>query len=249
MGAARRRNSREGRQGFVVCPAIEPGQVEEADAEALERRRADPAASPRSTETLARLRTHPSLAGRRIEPLHGRMSGDEKDRTMRAFAAGDIDVLVATTVIEVGVDVPNASTMVVLDADRFGVVAAAPAARARRPRRRAGHRAVRDARRAGHARARAGRGGRRDPRRLRARPGRPRAAPRGRRARRHPVGRALVAEAAARRRGRATSSPTPATAAEALLEADPTLAEHDRRCAQRSPGGSTTPNARSSARA
>jgi ATP-dependent DNA helicase RecG len=70
---------------------------------------------------LARLRTHPSLAGRRIEPLHGRMSGEEKDRTMRAFAAGDIDVLVATTVIEVGVDVPNASTMIVLDADRFGV--------------------------------------------------------------------------------------------------------------------------------
>jgi ATP-dependent DNA helicase RecG len=49
------------------------------------------------------------------------MSADEKDATMRAFAAGDIDVLIATTVIEVGVDVPNASTMVVLDADRFGV--------------------------------------------------------------------------------------------------------------------------------
>ena len=61
------------------------------------------------------------LPGRRIEPLHGRMSSDEKDGTMRAFAAGEIDVLVATTVIEVGVDVPNASTMVVLDADRFGV--------------------------------------------------------------------------------------------------------------------------------
>jgi ATP-dependent DNA helicase RecG len=53
--------------------------------------------------------------------LHGRMSADEKDATMRAFAAGDINVLVATTVIEVGVDVPNASTMVVLDADRFGI--------------------------------------------------------------------------------------------------------------------------------
>jgi ATP-dependent DNA helicase RecG len=49
------------------------------------------------------------------------MSTDEKDATMRAFAAGDIDVLVATTVIEVGVDVPNASTMVVVEADRFGV--------------------------------------------------------------------------------------------------------------------------------
>ena len=61
------------------------------------------------------------LAGRRIEALHGRMPSDEKDAVMRAFAAREIDVLVATTVIEVGVDVPNASTMVILDADRFGV--------------------------------------------------------------------------------------------------------------------------------
>jgi ATP-dependent DNA helicase RecG len=110
----------EGRQGFVVCPAIEAGQVEESDADELDdvEQTVPPAAVD---ETLARLRTHPSLAGRRIEPLHGRMSGEEKDRTMRAYAAGDIDVLVATTVIEVGVDVPNASTMIVLDADRFGV--------------------------------------------------------------------------------------------------------------------------------
>ena len=110
----------EGRQGFVVCPAIEAGQVEDADADELDEseQTLPPAAVD---ETLARLRTHPSLAGRRIEPLHGRMSGEEKDRTMRAYAAGDIDVLVATTVIEVGVDVPNASTMIVLDADRFGV--------------------------------------------------------------------------------------------------------------------------------
>ncbi|WP_255505786.1 ATP-dependent DNA helicase RecG [Mycetocola sp. JXN-3] len=70
---------------------------------------------------LAELRQTPALAGLRIEPLHGRMSGDEKDATMRAFQAGEIHVLVATTVIEVGVDVANASTMVVLDADRFGV--------------------------------------------------------------------------------------------------------------------------------
>jgi ATP-dependent DNA helicase RecG len=70
---------------------------------------------------LASLRANPLLAGRRIEPLHGRLPGDQKDALMREFAAGDIDVLVATTVIEVGVDVPNASTMVVLDAERFGV--------------------------------------------------------------------------------------------------------------------------------
>src|SRR5690606_16320287 len=111
----------EGRQGFVVCPAIEAGQTEEAQpGEELEG--ADAGPPPAAVdEVLARLRTHPSLAGRRIEPLHGRLSGEEKDRTMRAFAAGEIDVLVATTVIEVGVDVPNASTMIVLDADRFGV--------------------------------------------------------------------------------------------------------------------------------
>jgi ATP-dependent DNA helicase RecG len=73
------------------------------------------------TEVLEQLRALPVLAGRRIEALHGRLSSDEKDSIMRAFADGQIDVVVATTVIEVGVDVPNASTMVVLDADRFGV--------------------------------------------------------------------------------------------------------------------------------
>jgi len=115
----------QGRQGFVVCPAIDAGtgtaSVEDdpdALAEDVEPN-APPAASVLATIEL--LRAHPLLAGRRIEALHGRMPSVEKDLTMRAFAAGDIDVLVATTVIEVGVDVPNASTMVVLDADRFGV--------------------------------------------------------------------------------------------------------------------------------
>jgi ATP-dependent DNA helicase RecG len=61
------------------------------------------------------------LAGLRLAPLHGRLPPDEKDRTMTDFAAGRIDVLVATTVIEVGVDVANATVMVVLDADRFGI--------------------------------------------------------------------------------------------------------------------------------
>ncbi len=61
------------------------------------------------------------LHGLRVGILHGRLPADEKDAIMRAFAAGEIDVLVATTVIEVGVDVPNATVMVVLDADRFGV--------------------------------------------------------------------------------------------------------------------------------
>ena len=61
------------------------------------------------------------LAGLRLGLMHGRLSGDEKDAVMSAFRAGDIDVLVCTTVIEVGVDVPNATVMVVMDADRFGI--------------------------------------------------------------------------------------------------------------------------------
>ncbi len=67
------------------------------------------------------LRTLPATAGLRIETLHGRMTGEEKDAVMRAFAAGSVDLLVSTTVIEVGVDVADATTMVVLDADRFGI--------------------------------------------------------------------------------------------------------------------------------
>jgi len=127
----------QGRQGFVVVPAIDPTTPED-DPDALEPDAeeagaggaADPTggqadAPPRPPASVAELtpllRSHPALAGRRVEPLHGRMTTDEKDATMRAFAAGEIDVLVATTVIEVGVDVPNASTMVVVEADRFGV--------------------------------------------------------------------------------------------------------------------------------
>jgi ATP-dependent DNA helicase RecG len=61
------------------------------------------------------------LAGVRVAVLHGRLPPDEKERVMLAFAAGSVDVLVTTTVVEVGVDVPNATTMVIMDADRFGV--------------------------------------------------------------------------------------------------------------------------------
>jgi len=104
----------KGHQVFVVCPAIDSTLVEDGD---------EPAGpTPANvTDTLELLQQHPLLAGRRVSPLTGRMPSDEKDATMRAFAAGEVDVLVATTVIEVGVDVPNASTMVILDADRFGV--------------------------------------------------------------------------------------------------------------------------------
>jgi ATP-dependent DNA helicase RecG len=62
-----------------------------------------------------------TLKGARVSALHGRMSNAEKEETMSRFSAGEIDVLVSTTVIEVGVDVPNASIMVIMDADRFGV--------------------------------------------------------------------------------------------------------------------------------
>lgn len=113
----------QGRQGFVVCPAIDARVVED-DPDALEPEAADgrstgPAASV--TSILAELQAHPRFADKHVAPLHGRMGSDEKDAVMRAFAAGELDVLVATTVIEVGVDVPNASVMVVADADRFGI--------------------------------------------------------------------------------------------------------------------------------
>ena len=111
-----------GRQGFVVCPAIEARVAEDDGEEPEGDGDADPPAPAASVASvLAELTAHPRFAGKRVAPLHGRMSADEKDAAMRAFAAGEIDVLVATTVIEVGVDVPNASAMVVVDADRFGV--------------------------------------------------------------------------------------------------------------------------------
>jgi ATP-dependent DNA helicase RecG len=116
-----------GRQAFVVCPAIDAAGAPEDDLDALVEDDAEldtdelkpEKASVESVSAL--LREHPQLGRRRIAELHGRMSSDDKDAVMQAFSVGDIDLIVATTVIEVGVDVPNASTMVVMDADRFGV--------------------------------------------------------------------------------------------------------------------------------
>jgi ATP-dependent DNA helicase RecG len=116
----------QGRQAFVVCPAIDAAGAPEEDLDALVE---DELMNPDDTQpekasveaVTALLQEHPQLGKRRIAALHGRMSSEDKDAVMQAFAAGNIDVIVATTVIEVGVDVPNASTMVVLDADRFGV--------------------------------------------------------------------------------------------------------------------------------
>ncbi|GAB3122525.1 ATP-dependent DNA helicase RecG [Glaciibacter psychrotolerans] len=120
-----------GRQAFVVCSAISPTVREEGEEGADDpgegtavSASGHPAAKARPTtveELIVELRAKPALAGARIAPLHGRMTSEQKDLTMRAFAAGELDLLVATTVIEVGVDVPNASAMVVMDADRFGV--------------------------------------------------------------------------------------------------------------------------------
>jgi ATP-dependent DNA helicase RecG len=109
----------KGRQAFVVCPAIDPTASAAESGGVPELVEGAPAANV--TEVLESLKANPLLKDARIAALHGRMSSEMKDATMRAFAAGEIDVLVATTVIEVGVDVPNASAMVVLDADRFGV--------------------------------------------------------------------------------------------------------------------------------
>ncbi|MGZ6881009.1 MAG: ATP-dependent DNA helicase RecG, partial [Mycobacteriaceae bacterium] len=100
---------RSGRQVYVVCSRI--GDDEQTDTQQE---------TAAVLELAAELAAGP-LHGLRVEVLHGRMPGDEKDAVMRAFAAGEIDVLVATTVIEVGVDVPNATAMVVMDAERFGV--------------------------------------------------------------------------------------------------------------------------------
>ena len=106
-----------GHQVYVVAPRISADISEDADFEFLEG--ADSTLS--AVEELGpELQTGP-LNGLRIAPLHGRQSADIKDETMKAFAAGEIDVLISTTVIEVGVDVPNATLMVIMDADRFGV--------------------------------------------------------------------------------------------------------------------------------
>ncbi len=119
-----------GRQAFVVCPAIDASVTEEPLEDLDEPELTGTAGRPPGVakvpmasvlEMTERIRSNPVLSDYRIESLHGRMSSEEKDVVMQAFAAGDIDVIVATTVIEVGVDVPNASTMVVLDADRFGI--------------------------------------------------------------------------------------------------------------------------------
>jgi ATP-dependent DNA helicase RecG len=105
MWEAVRTEVASGRQAYVVNPLIE-------ESEKLEVRSAE--------ETYARLEAG-ELAGLRLGLLHGRLGSADKEATMHQFREGRLDVLVATTVIEVGVDVPNATAMVILDADRFGI--------------------------------------------------------------------------------------------------------------------------------
>ena len=106
----------EGRQAYIVCPAVEEGETGGEDQVP-----GSPAADLKAAVTYAenlRIQVFPDL---RVGLVHGKMKSREKDAVMTAFAAGDLDVLVSTTVIEVGVDVPNAALMIVENADRFGL--------------------------------------------------------------------------------------------------------------------------------
>ena len=105
----------KGRQAFVVCPRIDGKEYEDNWQETG----GVPAAA--ATEVFESLKKNPALTGLRISLMHGRLAADEKQSVMTSFSAGETDILVSTTVIEVGVNVPNATTMVVLDADRFGM--------------------------------------------------------------------------------------------------------------------------------
>ena len=108
----------QGHQAYVVAPRIAAGSDENADIDFLFGTESSDIAS---VEELAPRLHGSDLAGLRVAMLHGRLGTEEKESTMKAFAAGEIDVLVSTTVIEVGVDVANATIMVIMDADRFGV--------------------------------------------------------------------------------------------------------------------------------
>ncbi|MFI7412396.1 ATP-dependent DNA helicase RecG [Streptomyces sp. NPDC049627] len=111
-----------GHQGYVVCPRI--GDEEDDPKKTGKKKSPEDEAEkrpPLAVLDVADQLSKGPLSGLKVEVLHGRMHPDDKDAVMRRFAAGETDVLVATTVIEVGVNVPNATAMVIMDADRFGV--------------------------------------------------------------------------------------------------------------------------------
>ncbi|MZE70421.1 helicase-related protein [Streptomyces sp. SID5789] len=112
-----------GHQAYVVCPRIGDEEDDPGKKGAPRKSPEDDAEKrpPLAVLDIAEQLAKGALQGLKVEILHGRMQPDDKDAVMRRFAAGETDVLVATTVIEVGVNVPNATAMVIMDADRFGV--------------------------------------------------------------------------------------------------------------------------------
>lgn len=115
-----------GRQAFVVCPRIDGDDAPEEEQPDLDDETVEDATKPKRPLAAAvavaeALRSNPSVGKLRIGLMHGRQATEEKTSVMAEFAAGRLDILVSTTVIEVGVDVPNATVMVVLDAERFGI--------------------------------------------------------------------------------------------------------------------------------
>jgi ATP-dependent DNA helicase RecG len=110
----------QGHQAYIVAPRISAGEESNSDAD-LDFLFGEESDEIAAVEELAPLLHSGALKGLRIAVLHGRLSSEEKETTMEAFSNGEIDVLVSTTVIEVGVDVANATIMVIMDADRFGV--------------------------------------------------------------------------------------------------------------------------------
>jgi ATP-dependent DNA helicase RecG len=116
-----------GAQAYIVAPRISAQASEEISQEDLITNAllgvvtAEDKQSMYAVDALFEQLASGPLKSVRIAKLHGQLSADEKDLTMQKFSAGEIDVLVATTVIEVGVDVPNATVMIIMDADRFGI--------------------------------------------------------------------------------------------------------------------------------
>jgi len=108
----------QGHQAYVVAPRIAAGTSEDADIDFL---MGESSSTLASVEDLGPLLSGGALQGLRVAPLHGKQAAELKDATMKAFSNKEIDVLISTTVIEVGVDIPNATVMVIMDADRFGV--------------------------------------------------------------------------------------------------------------------------------
>jgi ATP-dependent DNA helicase RecG len=113
-----------GRQVFVVCPAIDSGDSGEESTLPPVEPDSEEAPRPPSVGVVQlqkELADMPALSGVTVDILHGRLPSEDKDSVMGGFQSGGIDLLVATTVIEVGVDVPNATMMIIMDADRFGI--------------------------------------------------------------------------------------------------------------------------------